>query len=344
MDKSEYINKQPLEALEYNWFTQYVRLDQIMSDLVKSGTFKTSSTGCYLFIDIQQYIDTLLIYQNLPYLAIFKDVLNLAAHYRYYFNKPNSPLRYDNVTVFLVNGARPNNGIINETNYKIYENNIFLIKSVAKYVKGLYYVDSNVIPTEVLTGRLIMNSGLNDVFIVSKNHMLLQNVATFQHYHAMIRPKKTYKGDQSEVITMENVLAKWVSYEKNYRNYTLLQQKLESFNPAILGLIISYLGCKSLGYTKLDSINNVVKKLSLYIARKLIPTGAIKYLSPELFDKEIISRFYNTDLMCRINNYASVAVDNSGLIDIEDMNKLVEMNDKFLAPKGAALNLQALLR
>lgn len=295
---------------------KFTVLDDLFSNRLKD--FKSIS----IHIDLHSVLESLYDsrnYEETNWLnektntVITSCIINLCSHYRLYFGKNRIPTK-----IYMYFGSekpRNNSNYLAEYGYKFFDKyskdnedfkpvnkevyfSLRLIKIIATYLPGIYFIDCGNIEPMIACSYMIMKELDKLNLVLSKDLLWYQTVSLSNT--EVLRLKR----DDSYVITKENVidiLLKNSVYKKKFVNHELLS------------IIYSFAGIKTrdikglsgYGYTK------IIKILDLAIERGIIRSKYthIKNIIDEIYtgnqSKYLIDAFRAIDLTFQLNNLTS---------------------------------------
>jgi hypothetical protein len=237
-------------------------------------------------------------------------IINLCAHYRLYFGKNKLATK-----IYLYFGSekpRNNSEYYNEYGYKFFDKSskdnedykpinkevyfsLNLIKTIATYIPGVYYIDCKNTEPMNSASYMITKDPSDFNLVLSKDPLWYQCIALTNT--EILRLKR----DESMLITRENILEfllKGAAYENQFVSYEQLS------------ILYSFAGLKSrdikglsgYGYTK------IVKILDLAIERGLLRSKYthIKNIIDEIYNGNqedyLVNVFRAIDLTFQLNN------------------------------------------
>lgn len=297
-----------LSAAIYGSYTKKERLAKLVYDTYSDSSIQ-NATELNIFVDINSVIHSLysennrIQYNNITDLS--SGIINLCAHYRSYFRTI-----YVNTKFFLINSLNIcdiNRKIVPEYNgafyaktqitktSKLIENNMSLIKILAPYLPGIYYIESpQNFEASVIIADLIERFGTNiPNLIISRDLYPLQLTALYP-YTSYLRPKYSFKDDISWMLPINEKFCfreqfwNTISQERRF----VQNSKLLSISPVNFAL---FLALTKVPERNLAGITNASKAADFIL--ELVGTENIKVNSSQFLNNEKLVASYQVALI-----------------------------------------------
>jgi len=331
----------------FNLFkVKFTKLDQLISEHCKDIT-KDSKVN--IFINFESVLKKLASSNIEEYLRVktedrsfemISNIVNLAAHYRWFFTKNKI---YSKVYIYfsfpfksyyknrLVNpdyrtyyehkySKNPNHFVLGS----VLDNAIPFTKIILEYIEGVYLIQGEHLESS-LVPRIITNDVEDNIvnFIVSTDKYDYQ-YANKGHY--IIRPKQ----DNSYMVSKENLIST-IKKEEKVDSDTDINSEYYPFILSLMGDKYRNIDkIKRVGLTNIIKMINKAKKENV-IGEDVYNINILSNIIKEEFKPLVLNNFYCVDIdtqyqLCNIKDLYTIT---SQLVDKFDNASLKKINDEF---------------
>lgn len=292
-------------------------------------------------------------------------IINLAAHYRAYYRTRHHVW----ARIFLVYGSEITNNhrqfcpLFNnfmdpsivgyERTNTMIQSQIEMVKILAAYINDVYYVERKTDFTMFTYDNILKSIEQNPEsisIVISKNKYAYQIPAMLLGRKVyLFRPSK-YKGEDRSICIAPNTAL--VSYYAKVQKSDV-RARLQSMNPALLSLLMTFNGCRDKGVTSFINISKTARIIDGAINANIILNGyqsSINWVYEMLNTVCVISKFMPYDAF--INRFRALDLayqhllytnmleskDISWNLNLKDPDTVRDINNKYFIEIPLDLN------
>lgn len=339
----------------YGYYVKYDRLAQLIN-----SNFKNSKANkITMFIDVYDILihlsrymkDNQAIITNRYFIA--SGIINICAHYREFFRRYYSV----DTTFYLI--YTDINNIINKyfykdysketiktnPNYSLFKDNLDMIKLISNFLPNIYYITADDIEFSNVVIDIIIHNKVDSLSIIlSKDYYTYQLVKPSIY---ILRPKKNKSEDLSNLVSITNVSAEYISEiskSKAIVNIPYSQMSL-------------FMSLTRVPNRNIKTLVNFTRISKLYTNPEVALFNSGRRINDILFAVDEFNKFLypNTidphEVYCRFKAIDSISLSNvtannphlisyEGMVDLYDVKKVHYIQSTYF--QGCPLDLEVL--
>lgn len=369
-----------INALIYSNYIRYERLKELIINEFR-GTEEENCNDINIFIDLYSLMkntyhrDDFYVDEDQTY-SLAAGVINMAAHYRAYFNTRQGV----NTKIFIVssfnnykyltaiNPAYHSKIELKGNKIDYFLKNIAALSSLSPYLPNIYfkhydYATSAAAIRDIM-GFNVTHGNTNPNIIITKDILNYQLVNFKPVRTIVLRPKKINDSEQSAdisyIINQYNLMSMLVwergkKMKSDQETMTQRYQKICTINPELFSALLSIIGCNEYGYNSVLPFPTTINAFYKIIIENQLVLNQYSYNPLELF--KLVVENVNTkkninivELESRFRTLDTIYLyDQMQAINMELMTKLPEdlyapemlkkINEKFFRNNPLDLNV-----
>lgn len=369
-----------INGIIYSNFIRYEELRKLVLNEFQ-GTPEENCTEINLFIDLYSlmknayYGDNFIINQGEEF-ALTAGVINMAAHYRFYFQSRHSV----KTNIFIVSSFNTNKYITDinpkyrsyirsgDPRIEYFIENIKLLSSIVPYVPNMFFKHYNYATSASairdIMGYNVTHGNTNPNIIITKDILNWQLVNFKPARTVVFRPKKMTEDknsvDLSYTIDSTNLM-RVLAWERCRKNKTISNligkyyEKIDKINPELFSAFLSLIGCVEYGYNAVLSFPSALNAMYKVIVEKGLYLNQYTYNPLELFRLiydnlntqrsmnivELESRFRTLDTIYLYDQMQAIDLELLKKIpnDLYNPDLLKRLNEKYFTENPLDLNV-----
>lgn len=326
---------------------KYERMNSLIHEIKKYNKNKM-----FVYFDMYSIVKSL--YQENvtieDYTIVTSCIINMAAHYRSYFNLHNIETAF--FIIYCENYSYLNTQLIsgyNKSNYEVIHNNpkvhdmvmanVNLLKTLCPYLPDIAFIDRGNNETGVIIADIMMKYDVNDQFyhlILSKDDYIFQLVSIKDSVF-VLRPKKLNGVDESYLIHNDNLIEYYLKYKK-----CTYETKVSA---GLYSVLLTLNGCKSRNIKSIMNTqaslkeieklidNNII--LNAYNSNPIFIFNNLSKISPQI----AMSRFNSIDLFYQLTVYKTLSPSKyPEIINLYNPDEVKHLNNEFFKSNPLDVN------